>query len=81
MENLFSISEEAFKNLLVSTNYNRSLVVEKVEALAPRPIPNEGRSWLKKAAEIGGLRPGDSFRYPTPLGENIAQVVRLYDLP
>lgn len=80
MENI-SVSEEAFKNLLVSTNYNRSLVGSKVEALAPRPIPNEARTWLKKAAEIGGLKPGDTFAYATPLGENTAKVVSLYDIP
>ena len=86
MFSLLSMSEQKFKKLLAQVGYKcnadgRAYIAARVKVNDQRPLPKNAKQLLEKATEIGGLKPGESFRYPTYNGDNIARVCDLYDLP
>lgn len=59
----------------------RQFMAERVNIVKPRQV-NLDAETLRYAEEIGGLRPGDTFKYPNAQGGTSKAVVcSLYDLP
>ena len=89
MENYFKFvdtNREDFQKLMVENAYRcnaagRQFMAERVNIVKPRQV-NLDAETLRYAEEIGGLRPGDTFKYPNAQGGiSKAVVCSLYDLP